>query len=313
LIYGTKLPRYSKQPNDGDSCWNCCFLLSLILSIIAHLLFYALLVDREDKSAAIQSDKIQKSIEVTLSAAPKPSAGRVSAKPAPPKPAPAPKPIQPPKPVVKPKPAPKPIEIQPIAKPVPKPVTPQPKRPRPPTQAVQSEPPKPRRPVVRPRPAEPDENEVPEFKDDFAEFSKDYSHDAPSTRGKISLDSKPALSDTGIRTGSIINVNPRINYPIQAMRQGMKGMVVVLIHIAPDGQTNGVDLLQSSGYDALDNEVLGAVQHWRFKPPMRGNTPVEGVYKHRVIFGVDEVVVDDFDQHWQEIKLLPAGSEDPTQ
>ncbi|MFZ4702996.1 MAG: energy transducer TonB [Candidatus Methylumidiphilus sp.] len=300
MIYGTKLPRYSKQPNDGDSCWNCCFLLSLILSIMAHLLFYALFVDREDKSAAIQSDKIQKSIEVTLSAAPKPkpSAGRVSAKPAP-----APKPIQPPKPVAK------PIEIQPITKPV----RPQPKRPRPPTPAIQPEPPKPRRPVVRPRPAEPDENEVPEFKDDFAELSKDYSHDAPSTRGKISLDSKPALSDTGIRTGSIINVNPRITYPIQAMRQGMKGRVVVLIHIAPDGQTNGVDLLQSSGYDALDNEVLGAVQHWRFKPPMRGNTPVEGVYKHRVIFGVDEVVVDDFDQHWQEIKLLPAGSEDPTQ
>ncbi len=272
---------------------------------MAHLLFYALFVDREDKSAAIQSDKIQKSIEVTLSAAPKPkpSAGRVSAKPAPSKPAPAPKPIQPPKPVAK------PIEIQPITKPV----RPQPKRPRPPTPAIQPEPPKPRRPVVRPRPAEPDENEVPEFKDDFAELSKDYSHDAPSTRGKISLDSKPALSDTGIRTGSIINVNPRITYPIQAMRQGMKGRVVVLIHIAPDGQTNGVDLLQSSGYDALDNEVLGAVQHWRFKPPMRGNTPVEGVYKHRVIFGVDEVVVDDFDQHWQEIKLLPAGSEDPTQ
>ncbi|MCX7111519.1 MAG: energy transducer TonB [Proteobacteria bacterium] len=297
MIYGTKLPRYSKQPNDGDSCWNCCFLLSLILSIIAHCLFYALFVDREDKSAAIQSDKIQKSIEVTLSAAPKPkpSAGRAPVKPAPPKP------------VVKPKPAPKPIEIQPIAKPVPKPVTPQPKRPRPPTPAIQPEPPKPRRPVVRPRPVEPDENEVPEFKDDFAELSKDYSNDAPSTRGKISLDSKPALSDTGIRTGSIISVNPRITYPIQAMRQGMKGIVVVLIHIAPDGQTNGVDLLQSSGYDALDNEVLGAVQHWRFKPPMRGNTPVEGVYKHRVIFGVDEVVVDDFDQHWQEIKLLPAG------
>ncbi len=302
MIYGTKLPRYGRQPHNRDSCWNCCFLLALILSIIAHFLFYALVAIRDDKSAAIQADKVQKGIEVTLSAAPKPKAARTPAKSEPSKS------IEPPKPLVKPKPTPKPIEstLPKQPKPILKPVTPQPKRPKPPTPVIQPQPVKPRRVEVKPNPAAPNENAVPEFKDDFSELSKDYSQSAPSNQGKISLDSNPALSDTGIRTGAIVNPNPRITYPLQAMRQGMKGLVVVVIHIAPDGTASDVDLLHSSGYETLDNEVLGAVQHWRFKPPMRGGVPVESTYTHRVVFGVDEVVVDDFDQHWQEIELKPA-------
>ncbi len=309
MIYGNKLPRYGKQPHNRDTCWNCCFLLALLLSLVAHYLFYALVAIRDDKSAAIQANKNQKGIEVTLSAAPKskPTAVRTPAKSEPSKPAPAPKPVEPPKPVVKPQPAQKPIEstLQKQPKPIVKPVKPEPKRPKPPTPVIQPPQPKPRKPE-KPSPAEPNENAVPEFKDDFAELSKDYSHDAPSTQGKISLDSSPATSNTGVNLGSIINPNPRITYPLQAMRQNMRGMVHVLIHIAPDGTVSGVDLKHSSGYEALDNEVLGAVQHWRFKPPMRGGVPVESTYNHRVLFGVDEVIADDFDQHWREIELKPA-------
>lgn len=178
-----------------------------------------------------------------------------------------------------------------------------PKRPEPPTEETLPEPPKPRKPVVKPKP---EKEPLPEFKDDFASLSKDYSNEKPEPQGAETSGSNPAQSDNGVHTGAILNINPRIHYPLQAQRQGMQGVVEVLIHIAPDGTTNGVDLLHSSGYDALDNEVLGAVQHWRFKPPMRGNTPVEGVYHHRVIFGADENVVDDFENHWQEIQLQPA-------
>ncbi len=147
---------------------------------------------------------------------------------------------------------------------------------------------------------------MPEFKDDFSSLSTDYSHETPVPQGTKDLGGNSAQSDGGNHPGSILNINPKTHYPLQAMRQGLTGMVVVLIHIAPDGTTDGVDLLQSSGHDALDNEVLGSVQHWRFKPPMRNGKPVEGVFKHRVIFGSDENVVDDFENHWQEIELQPA-------
>ena len=312
-MYGTKLPRYGRQPHNGNTCWNCCFLLALILSIIAHVLFYTLVVIRDDKPAAIQSSKVQKGIEVTLSAAPKPKAGpaRAPAKPEPAKPTPAPKPpVEPPKPVAKPKPAPKRVEttlaMPPIKPPKVKPPKPQPKRPAPPKPVIQPSPPKPQKPSARPKPTEPDAHDVPEFKDDFSELSEDYSKGSPSTEGKVSLDSNPALSNTGVKMGSIVNVNPKITYPIQAQRQGMTGMVEVLIHIAPDGTASSVDLIRSSGYDALDNEVLGAVQHWLFRPPMRGGVAVESTLKHRVVFGVDAPVYDDFDQHWQEIQLKPV-------
>ena len=297
MIYGTKLPRYTTQPNHR----NCCFCVSFVLSVLAHLLFYWFLINHQEKPAAIASAKPQQSLEVTLSAAPKAkaSAAQKSAQAEPSPPTPPQPTLTPPKPTPKPKET-KPGK-QPVRKPIPKPIVP--KRPEPPTEETLPEPPKPRKPVVKPKP---EKEPLPEFKDDFASLSKDYSNEKPEPQGAETSGSNPAQSDNGVHTGAILNINPRIHYPLQAQRQGMQGVVEVLIHIAPDGTTNGVDLLHSSGYDALDNEVLGAVQHWRFKPPMRGNTPVEGVYHHRVIFGADENVVDDFENHWQEIQLQPA-------
>ena len=299
MIYRTKLPRYGQQPSASEC--NCCFFASILLSVLAHLLLFLLFVNHQEKPSLAKAGKPGKgpqTMEVTLSTAPKakpsPAQKPLAAPPPAPKPAPEPKPkplpkaVAPEKPVVK-QPRPKPLE---------------PKRPKLPIPAIEPEPPKPRKPVVTPK-SEPDA--LPEFKDDFAELSQDYAHSPAGPQGAESAGGAPGQSDNGVHPGSIVNINPRIHYPVQAMRQGMQGVVVVLIHIAPDGTTNGVDLLHSSGYDALDNEVLGAVQHWRFKPPMRGNTPVEGVYKHRVIFGADENVIDDFETHWREIELQPAG------
>lgn len=147
---------------------------------------------------------------------------------------------------------------------------------------------------------------MPEFKDDFGQLSNSYSRDTPANMAAEPSSGSRAKPDTGVHPGAILNINPRIYYPRNAMQKGMQGVVVVLIHISTDGHTDGVDLIHSSGYEELDNQVLGAVQHWRFTPPMRGNTPVEGTYKHTVIFGADQEVIDDFATHWREIKLLPA-------
>ena len=294
MIYGAKLPRYTTQPNHG----NCCFCLSFVLSVLAHLLFYWFLINHQEKPAAIASAKPQQSLEVTLSAAPKAksSAAQKSAQaePSPPTP-PQPTPPPTPKPTPKPKET-KPVK-QPVRKPIPKPIVP--KRPEPPTEETLPEPPKPRKPVVKPKP---EKEPLPEFKDDFASLSKDYSNEKPEPQGAETSGSNPAQSDNGVHTGAILNINPKIQYPIQAQKMGMQGTVKVRIHINPDGTTDKVDLLQSSGYDLLDDMVLGSVQHWRFKPPMRGGIPVKGVFDFIQGFGGDE----DREFDWQAAEVKPA-------
>ncbi|MFZ4704064.1 MAG: energy transducer TonB [Candidatus Methylumidiphilus sp.] len=155
------------------------------------------------------------------------------------------------------------------------------------------------------KPAETED--VPEFKDDFSELSKGFADDPDSSADKISLDSKPQGYDNTPHNGSIISAKPMPIFPIHAMRGGAHGTVVVLIHIAPDGKVNSVDLFKSSGYEALDNEVLGAVQHWIFKPPMRGNTPVEGTLKFTMIYhGEGDFDYDGFDTNWRDVQIRPA-------
>ena len=147
---------------------------------------------------------------------------------------------------------------------------------------------------------------VPEFRDDFAERSKTYSRESLADAGGESLPGPSGDAAMGIHPGSIVNINPKIIYPRQALMKGHRGVVVVLIHIATDGRTGSVDLLKSSGHAELDDQVLGAVQHWRFIPPRRGHMPVESTFKYTVVFGTDEVI-DDFDMHWREIRLMPSS------
>jgi protein TonB len=271
--------------------------LAIVVSILLHGLLYWFF-HAEQPHSALQSGQQEHTIEValtTLPAAPtKPVVPHPPAKPAsaPVKPAPTlakPKPAPPPKQ----KPPPKPKPVQPIkapAPPKPKPVQVEP---------VEQEP-------VAPRPArKPSKSKaepIPEFKDDFQQLTTTYSQNTPAAPA-LESHAKP---DTGIHPGAILNINPRIYYPREAIQKGLQGVVIVLIHISPDGHTDGVDLLQSSGYEELDNQVLGAVQHWRFRPPLRGDTPVAGTYKHTVIFGANEEVTNQFATHWRDIKLMPA-------
>jgi protein TonB len=160
---------------------------------------------------------------------------------------------------------------------------------------------RPRPPLTKPKPAA--TPPLQEFRDEFAGLSHSFSEqDATAAPAR----SSSGASGLGLLPGSILNINPRIKYPRHAVQRGVEGTVVVLIHIDTDGSCYKVDVLQSSGYEELDNEVIGAVQHWRFKPPVQGGMAVRGTYKHTVIFGVDRVYTDDFERHWREARIMPA-------
>ncbi|WP_045225071.1 energy transducer TonB [Methyloterricola oryzae] len=243
----------------------------LLLSVVVHLLLLVVFIGQRGQQQPGTKGSGQRSpLEITLS---KPKAA-----------------VSPPQPVA-PKPVPKAAPQEPVKT--------KPPRKQPDRLAVR----KPNRPPQRP--SKPREPEVPEFRDDFAERSRTYSRQTPEL---IANGSNGPAGDggLGISPGSIANINPRIVYPRQAQMRGHQGVVVVLIHIGTDGSAQRVELLRSSGYPELDEQVLGAVQHWRFIPPRRGHMPVESVFKHTVVFGAEERI-DDFEHHWREIRLLPAS------
>jgi len=245
--------------------------LSIVLSIIAHFLFSMFSQQHHEQPKPLLAEKGEKRIEVSLSTLPPAKmAGPVTQSQAQ-VPSRAPQPVQP---TTKPRPVSKPVKVP-----------------------QKETPPK----IVKPSPVK--EKPVQAFNDPFAYKSHNFSSDMPSGGGSDSHSGGFTSPDGGLSPGSIVSVNPRIIYPRQSQSRNYQGVVKVLIHIATDGSCSGVDLVQSSGHQELDDQVLGAVQHWRFTPPMRGNFPVEGVLPFSVVFGADE----DVEFNYRGVKVMPAS------
>lgn len=64
--------------------------------------------------------------------------------------------------------------------------------------------------------------------------------------------------------------NTRPPYPALSKRLGEQGRVVVNVLIGVDGMAQKVELLQSSGYDRLDQSALATALRWRYVPGKRG-------------------------------------------
>lgn len=74
------------------------------------------------------------------------------------------------------------------------------------------------------------------------------------------------------------------NYPRAAVNAHQQGSVQVAVHIAASGLPDDVEMLISSGSDALDHAVRDAVLTWHFTPAMRDGTAVASVYKLQMNF-----------------------------
>jgi TonB family protein len=56
-------------------------------------------------------------------------------------------------------------------------------------------------------------------------------------------------------------------YPVEARRQGLTGSGVYIVHIgSKTGEVRSVTVQKSTGHKPLDDAVLAACVHWRFKP-----------------------------------------------
>lgn len=69
-------------------------------------------------------------------------------------------------------------------------------------------------------------------------------------------------------------------YPMESRRKHEQGTVVVRLLIGADGRVTDISVVQSSGFNRLDQAALQAIRTWRWQPTIRDGQPVEirGLY-----------------------------------
>jgi protein TonB len=85
-------------------------------------------------------------------------------------------------------------------------------------------------------------------------------------------------ADTAAFTEANFNANygsnPKPKYPGIATRRGWEGTVHLMVKVSVEGDSEEVTLQHSSGYDALDEAAIEAVEKWKFIPAKRGDMAV---------------------------------------
>lgn len=67
---------------------------------------------------------------------------------------------------------------------------------------------------------------------------------------------------------------PSAPYPVEALRNGEQGTVLLSITVGADGVPYGIALARSSRSRSLDRAAMSAVRSWRFRPAMRNGQAV---------------------------------------
>lgn len=81
--------------------------------------------------------------------------------------------------------------------------------------------------------------------------------------------------------------NRKPSYPSDAARRGEHGTVVLLAHVEADGTVSDIDVLRSSGHEALDRAAREAVDTWHFLPSIKDGQPVASDVPLRFDFIMD--------------------------
>ncbi len=117
-----------------------------------------------------------------------------------------------------------------------------------------------------------------------------------AAENKLTFDFATAESDTNaLVTGDLMvpaspdvkSHNRKPSYPNEAVYRGEQGAVVLLIHVSPEGLVSGVDVVQSSGFAALDRAARDAVLTWHFLPSVKNGQPVPDDVPIRFVFALD--------------------------
>lgn len=96
------------------------------------------------------------------------------------------------------------------------------------------------------------------------------------------------IKETAAVSGLASLGNPPPQYPALALRRNWEGSVGLKIKVLPNGRAGSVEVIKSSGKQALDDAAVDAVRNWKFVPAKRGDTPIEGFATQTIAFKLPE-------------------------
>jgi|GEM_PF-4829229 len=76
------------------------------------------------------------------------------------------------------------------------------------------------------------------------------------------------------RTKARLLSSPTPEYPEAARRQGLEGVVHLLLQVNEQGTVDDVQITQGSGHDSLDQAAVDVARNWKFAPARLGNTAI---------------------------------------
>jgi protein TonB len=103
---------------------------------------------------------------------------------------------------------------------------------------------------------------------------------AASARGnaarphRVAKSSKPAKALEPRDRQVVLATPPHPVYPLQALRAGEQGTVLVLAQVNVDGQVTDARVVRHSGSSILDRAAPSEVRHWKFEPALHDGRPV---------------------------------------
>ena len=110
----------------------------------------------------------------------------------------------------------------------------------------------------------------------------------------INLGGTDSLSNVLVKGDQIIPAGPDSKvhnkepvYPLEAARRGEQGLVILLVHVTPDGTVAGIDIARSSGFSRLDRAARDAVTTWKFVPAVQNGQPIPSSIPLRIMFDLN--------------------------
>lgn len=95
----------------------------------------------------------------------------------------------------------------------------------------------------------------------------------PTLEGRLEKPSKP------------VRLSAEDTYPVQARRMGYRGKPVVAYVLERHGLVGDVVVIESSGFDVLDQAAMRSVKQWRWSIPAKlDGKPVRALVYHSVDF-----------------------------
>lgn len=97
----------------------------------------------------------------------------------------------------------------------------------------------------------------------------------------------PEPPRTPVVVAATLREAPRPAYPRLARRAGEEGSVLCRLHIDVQGRVERVEVVESSGFERLDEAARSGLLAWTFEPRREDGIPVAETRLHRVTFRLD--------------------------